>query len=65
MKDDRVYLLHIQDAIQHVQEYTREGKDEFFADRKTQDAVPGHRQGGEVHSLMRFCATPPPVGPPG
>ena len=39
MKDDRVYLLHIQDSIQHVEDYTTGGKDEFFNDRKTQDAV--------------------------
>jgi len=39
MKDDRVYLLHIRDAIQSILEYTSSGKDHFFADRKTQDAV--------------------------
>ena len=39
MKDDRIYLLHVRDAIQHVFEYTVTGKENFFADRKTQDAV--------------------------
>ena len=39
MKDDRIYLLHIRDAIQHILTYTTSGKDGFFADRKTQDAV--------------------------
>lgn len=39
MKDDRIYLLHIRDAIQHVEDYTKGGRDEFFNDRKTQDAV--------------------------
>jgi len=39
MKDDRIYLLHIRDAIQHIVEYTTPGKESFFADRKTQDAV--------------------------
>ena len=39
MKDDRVYLLHVLDAANRVSEYTREGRDYFFADRKTQDAV--------------------------
>ena len=39
MKDDRIYLLHIRDAIQHILEYTASGKDSFFADGKTQDAV--------------------------
>lgn len=39
MKDDRVYLLHIRDAIQNILNYTEDGRDSFFADRKTQDAV--------------------------
>ncbi|BFU96883.1 MAG: DUF86 domain-containing protein [Nitrospira sp.] len=39
MKDDRVYLLHIRDAIRQIVEYTVTGKDGFLADRKTQDAV--------------------------
>jgi uncharacterized protein with HEPN domain len=39
MKDDRVYLLHIQDAVQRVLAYTRDGRDYFLADTKTQDAV--------------------------
>lgn len=39
MKDDRVYCLHIRDAIERVLAYTTEGKDAFLEDRKTQDAV--------------------------
>ena len=39
MKDDRIYLLHIRDAIQYIAEYTTAGQESFFADRKTQDAV--------------------------
>ena len=39
MKDNRIYLLHIRDAIQNIIEYTVEGKESFFVDRKTQDAV--------------------------
>ena len=39
MKDDRIYLLHVRDAIQYILEYTATGKEGFFADRKTQDAV--------------------------
>lgn len=39
MKDDRVYLLHIRDAVEQIREYTAGGKDVFFGDRKTQDAV--------------------------
>ena len=39
MKDDRIYLLHIRDAIRQIVEYTAIEKEAFFADRKTQDAV--------------------------
>jgi len=39
MKDDRFYLLHIRDAVERVLDYTRDGKDAFLGDRKTQDAV--------------------------
>jgi uncharacterized protein with HEPN domain len=39
MKDDRIYLLHVRDFIQHIVNYTAAGKENFFSDRKTQDAV--------------------------
>lgn len=39
MKDDRIYLLHVRDAIRQIVEYTAIEKEAFFADRKTQDAV--------------------------
>ena len=39
MKDDRAYLLHIRDAIGAIASYTTGGRPQFFADRKTQDAV--------------------------
>lgn len=39
MKDDKLYLIHIQECIQRIEEYTREGKDRFLDDTKTQDAV--------------------------
>ena len=39
MKDDRIYHLHVRDAIQHIVSYTAAGKESFFSDRKTQDAV--------------------------
>lgn len=39
MKDDRLYLIHIKECIERVITYTEEGKDVFFADTKTQDAV--------------------------
>jgi uncharacterized protein with HEPN domain len=37
--DDRLYLIHIQECIAAIQSYTAEGKEIFFADKKTQDAV--------------------------
>ncbi len=39
MKDDRLYLVHILDCIDHILQFTSEGKNSFLADRKTQDAV--------------------------
>jgi uncharacterized protein with HEPN domain len=39
MKDDRVYLLHIRDALQRVTEYTIGGREAFMEDHRTQDAV--------------------------
>jgi uncharacterized protein with HEPN domain len=39
VKDDRIYLLHVRDAIQRIFKYTADGEEAFFADSKTQDAV--------------------------
>ena len=39
MNNQRVYLLHALDAIDAINDYTQEGRDAFFGDRKTQDAV--------------------------
>ncbi|MBZ5515204.1 MAG: DUF86 domain-containing protein [Acidobacteriia bacterium] len=39
MKDDRLYLIHILECVGRVEEYTREGKNVFLSDRKSQDAV--------------------------
>ena len=39
MKSDRLYLTHILEAIERIEEYCREGKTTFFSDYKTQDAV--------------------------
>lgn len=38
-KDPRVYLAHILERIDRVREYTIQGRDAFFSDRRTQDAV--------------------------
>jgi uncharacterized protein with HEPN domain len=39
VKDDRVYLDHIRDAISDIQEYASVGRDIFMTDRMRQDAV--------------------------
>lgn len=39
MKDQRVYILHAIDAVEAILRYTADGRDGFFSDRKTQDAV--------------------------
>ena len=39
MKDDRLYLEHIAEAIRRTLEYTTEGEEVFRLDAKTQDAV--------------------------
>jgi len=39
VKDDRAYLSHVRDALDRILDYTRDGRQSFLADRKTQDAV--------------------------
>ncbi|MCI5120161.1 MAG: DUF86 domain-containing protein [Candidatus Electrothrix sp. AUS4] len=39
MKDQRLYLIHIRECIEKIEEYTGEGESVFSADSKTQDAV--------------------------
>jgi len=39
VKDDRLYLIHIHESIGRIDEYTAEGREAFFADTRTQDAV--------------------------
>ncbi len=39
MKDVALYLVHIRESIANIISYTEEGRDAFFSDRKTQDAV--------------------------
>ena len=39
VKDDRLYLIHISECINRIEEYVAEGKEFFFRDAKTQDAV--------------------------
>jgi len=39
VKDDKLYLIHIDECIARIEQYTKEGKELFFSDIKTQDAV--------------------------
>ncbi len=39
MKDQRVYMHHILDAIQHVEEYVSPGREVFFSSTLHQDAT--------------------------
>lgn len=39
MKEQRLYLIHIAECIEKIEQYTKEGKTEFLSDSKTQDAV--------------------------
>jgi len=39
MKDDRVYLLHILDCIQRIEEDTVDGRERFLTTHTLQDAV--------------------------
>ena len=39
MKEDRIYLQHIRDAIGKIFRFTKGGKEEFLTDDKGQDAV--------------------------
>jgi uncharacterized protein with HEPN domain len=39
MKDDRLYLIHILECVERIDEYVVDGETAFNEDRKTQDAV--------------------------
>ena len=39
MKDDRLYLLHIQECITRIEQYTVAGRAAFESDTLIQDAV--------------------------
>ena len=39
MKDDRVYLEHIREALEDIATYTSAGRAAFFAERMRQDAT--------------------------
>lgn len=39
MKDDKIYLISIQESIENIQEYTKNGLEEFMRTKIIQDAV--------------------------
>ncbi len=39
MKDDRIYLLHIRECLDRIQQYTASNRDRFLSDTLIQDAV--------------------------
>src|SRR5690349_11802893 len=39
MSDDRLYLIHIMECIEWIEQYTRTGREGFMADRMERDAV--------------------------
>lgn len=39
MKDDRIYLGHILEAIQDIEQYASAGRDAFMTDKMRQDAL--------------------------
>jgi uncharacterized protein with HEPN domain len=39
MKDERLYLVHIVEALRRIRDYAAGGSVQFFADAKTQDAI--------------------------
>ena len=39
MKDNRLYLIHIQDCLSRINDYTKNGRDDFMENRLLQDAV--------------------------
>ena len=39
MKDDRLYLYHIKECIERIEQYTKVGKQAYLKDSMSQDAV--------------------------
>jgi uncharacterized protein with HEPN domain len=39
VKEDKLYLIHIRECIDRIEQYTVEGRGSFINDQKTQDAV--------------------------
>ena len=39
MKDEKLYLINIMECIERIESYTKDGREAFMTDGKTQDAV--------------------------
>jgi uncharacterized protein with HEPN domain len=39
VKDDTLYLIHVQECLRKIKDFTAGGRNVFFSDLKTQDAV--------------------------
>ena len=65
MKDDRVYLQHIRDAIEDIVSDTRSGRDACLADRMRQDATLRKLEviGQAVKNLSDACKSREPSIP--
>jgi uncharacterized protein with HEPN domain len=65
VKDDRVFLLHIRDAIDDIASYTGSGRDAFHADRMRQDATLRKLEviGQAVKNLSDGCKSREPTIP--
>ena len=65
MKDDRVYLQHIRDALGRILSYTASGRDAFLANPQAQDAVIRNLEiiGEAVKHLPPSCASSIPTSP--
>jgi len=65
VKDDRVYLQHIQDAIKDIASYTSPGRDTFLSDRMRQDATLRKLEviGQAVKNLSDDCKSREPSTP--
>lgn len=65
MKDDRVYLEHVRDALEDIRAYASPGREVFFADRMRQDAIIRKLEviGQAVKNLSDTAKTPQPQVP--
>ena len=63
MTRDRIFLVHILEAMEWIQRFTVQGRDDFLADRKNQSAVLRELEISEKRSkaFPANCAKPIPI----